>query len=44
MAHDGDSAVLELLSSDQPIGQRVYARSFGFGNRVTTSPERMDGR
>jgi acetyl-CoA C-acetyltransferase len=44
MAHDGDGAVLELLSSEQPIGQRVYARSFGFGNRVTTSPERMDGR
>jgi acetyl-CoA C-acetyltransferase len=44
MAHDGDRAVLELLSSDQPIGQRVYARAFGFGNRVTTSPEPMAGR
>lgn len=39
---DGDEEILALLSSEQPAGQRVFARSFGHGNRVTTSPERME--
>jgi len=38
---DRDAALIELLTTGEPIGQRVYARSFGFGNRVTLTPERM---
>jgi acetyl-CoA C-acetyltransferase len=38
---DRDAGLLGLLSTGEPIGQRVYARSFGFGNRVTVSRERM---
>ena len=35
--------LLDLLSTaKEPIGQAVYVRSFGFGNRVTTSRGRMD--
>jgi acetyl-CoA C-acetyltransferase len=39
---DGDDEALGLLASEQPVGQRLYVRSFGVGNRVTTTPERMD--
>jgi acetyl-CoA C-acetyltransferase len=39
---DGDEQILALLASEHPIGQRVYARSFGYGNRVTTTAEQMD--
>ncbi|MFD2396249.1 enoyl-CoA hydratase-related protein [Prauserella oleivorans] len=39
---DGDEAMLDLLSTGEPIGARVFVRSFGFGNRVTVSRERMD--
>ncbi len=38
---DRDEALVGLLSTGEPIGQRVYVRSFGFGNRVTVSEERM---
>ncbi|MCW2295471.1 acetyl-CoA C-acetyltransferase [Rhodococcus erythropolis] len=38
---DGDNDILSLLSEEEPIGQRVYARSFGYGNRVTTTDSRM---
>src|SRR6185437_733581 len=38
---DRDGGLLELLATGEPVGQRVYARSFGFGNRVTASKERM---
>ncbi|OJY42634.1 acetyl-CoA acetyltransferase [Pseudonocardia sp. 73-21] len=38
---EGDDA-LDLLSSGEPIGTRVHVRSFGVGNRVTVSRERMD--
>lgn len=38
----GDDDLLALLAQEQPIGQRVYVRSFGIGNRVTTTPDRMD--
>jgi acetyl-CoA C-acetyltransferase len=35
-ADDGDDDVLGLLSTGEPIGQRVFARSTERGNRVTT--------
>src|SRR5215468_5132571 len=38
---DRDTGVLALLSEGEPIGERVYVRSFGFGNRVTTTAARM---
>ena len=38
---DRDLALLDLLTSPEPIGAQVYARSFGLGNRVTTSKHRM---
>jgi hypothetical protein len=28
-------------SADEPVGERVYARSFASGNRVTTTRARM---
>ncbi|WP_433306908.1 acetyl-CoA acetyltransferase [Actinoplanes sp. CA-030573] len=39
---DRDAATIELLSTDEPIGRRVYVRSFGFGNRVTADQATMD--
>jgi acetyl-CoA C-acetyltransferase len=36
-----DPGLIELLSTGEPAGKKVYVRSFGFGNRVTTSRERM---
>src|SRR2546427_7945979 len=43
VAKGDDPGLLDLLSTaKQPIGQAVYVRSFGFGNRVATSRERMD--
>ncbi|WP_258081036.1 acetyl-CoA acetyltransferase [Nocardia nova] len=39
---DGDEEILDRLTTGEPIGARVYVRSFGFGNRVTTTPTRMD--
>jgi acetyl-CoA C-acetyltransferase len=39
---DRDTGLLDLLTTGEPIGARVYARSFGKGNVVTTSEERMD--
>ena len=41
-ADDRDTGVLGLLTAGEPIGERVYARFFGFGNRVTTSGTQMD--
>jgi acetyl-CoA C-acetyltransferase len=38
---DRDDGLLELLTTGEPVGQKVYVRSFGFGNRVTVSRERM---
>jgi len=38
----GDQETLELLTEADPLGARVYVRSFGKGNRVTTSDHRMD--
>jgi acetyl-CoA C-acetyltransferase len=39
---DRDSELLDLLTCPEPIGQPVFVRSFGFGNRVTVSQARMD--
>ncbi|MET0190706.1 MAG: acetyl-CoA acetyltransferase [Pseudonocardia sediminis] len=38
---DGDDETLDLLAGE-PAGAAVYARSFGVGNRVTTTRSRMD--
>jgi acetyl-CoA C-acetyltransferase len=37
-----DTSLLDLLTSGEPIGARVYVRSFGTTNRVAVSEERMD--
>lgn len=38
---DGDTETLDLLAGE-PAGAAVYARSFGYGNRVSTTRSRMD--
>jgi acetyl-CoA C-acetyltransferase len=38
---DRDTGLIELLTAGEPIGKKVYVKSFGFGNRVTTGKERM---
>jgi acetyl-CoA C-acetyltransferase len=42
MSQKGDEDILDHLAAGEPIGTRIYVRSFGFGNRVTTSETRMD--
>jgi acetyl-CoA C-acetyltransferase len=42
LGDDRDADILDLLTSAEPIGAQVYARSFGFGNRVTTTRAKMD--
>ena len=37
IAKGDDPGLLGLLTSAEPIGEQVYARSFGSGNRVTTT-------
>jgi acetyl-CoA C-acetyltransferase len=39
---DGDDEALDLLSTGEPVGARVFVRSTGPGNRVTTTAGRMD--
>ncbi|TQM01861.1 acetyl-CoA acetyltransferase [Pseudonocardia kunmingensis] len=39
---EGDDELLDLLATGDPAGTGVYARSFGTGNRVATSRDRMD--
>jgi acetyl-CoA C-acetyltransferase len=39
---DRDTGAAELLSSGEPIGERVYVRSFGSGNRVTVTDGQMN--
>jgi len=41
VASGDDDELLALLTSGEPAGARVYTRSFGTGNRVTTSDARM---
>ncbi|MFJ8025493.1 acetyl-CoA acetyltransferase [Streptomyces sp. NPDC096311] len=40
-AADGDKGLLDLLSEGDPVGTRVFARSFGQGNRVALTETRM---
>ncbi|MFC8427958.1 acetyl-CoA acetyltransferase [Streptomyces sp. NPDC057253] len=42
MTQPGDTEMLDLLVAEQPIGERVFVRSFGYGNRVTATPQRME--
>lgn len=42
LALENDEEMRDLLASAEPIGRRVYVRSFGFGNRVSTGEERMN--
>jgi len=42
VARGDDDGLLGLLTAGEPIGGRVYTRSFGIGNKVTTSEERMN--
>jgi acetyl-CoA C-acetyltransferase len=41
VAKGDDDGLLDLLTSGEPVGARVYTRSFGTGNTVTTSDARM---
>jgi acetyl-CoA C-acetyltransferase len=41
VASGDDEELLALLTSGEPVGARVYTRSFGTGNRVTVSDARM---
>ncbi|MGW0948908.1 acetyl-CoA acetyltransferase [Streptomyces sp. NPDC002623] len=42
MTQPGDTEMLDLLAAEQPVGERVFVRSFGYGNRVTTTARRME--
>ena len=41
VAKGDDDGLLDLLTSGEPLGARVYTHSFGTGNTVTTSHARM---
>jgi acetyl-CoA C-acetyltransferase len=42
VATGDDDSLLGLLTSGEAFGARIYTRSFGKGNRVTTSEQRMN--
>ena len=42
VAKGEDEGLLGLLTSGEAFGARIYTRSFGIGNRVTTSKQQMD--
>jgi acetyl-CoA C-acetyltransferase len=42
MTDKDDDEILDRLTNGEPIGTRVLVRSFGIGNRVTTTGSRMD--
>jgi len=42
VASGDDEELLGLLTAEEPVGTRVYARSFATGNRVTAGEERMN--
>ncbi|MGP3966557.1 acetyl-CoA acetyltransferase [Streptomyces sp. 6N223] len=42
LTHEDDEEMLDLLTADEPIGRRVYVRSFGYGNRVATGEEQLN--
>jgi len=44
MASTKDEETLARLLEGEPIGSKVFVRSFGFGNRLTATAERMDER
>ena len=39
-----DEAIVDLLTAGEPVGQRVYVRSFGYGNRVAVDKRSMDAQ
>ena len=41
MTPEGDDEMVDFLEGEQPVGQRLFVRSFGIGNRVVKTPERM---
>ncbi|KAB8194136.1 acetyl-CoA acetyltransferase [Nonomuraea phyllanthi] len=43
MTADGDDRTLGLLTTGEPVGQRVHVRSLDAGNRVTVDGAREDG-
>jgi acetyl-CoA C-acetyltransferase len=42
VARGEDEGLLGLLTSEESIGGRIYTRSFGIGNKVTRTEERMN--
>jgi acetyl-CoA C-acetyltransferase len=38
---DRDADLMDLLASGEPVGERVYVRSFGSGNRITRTEGQM---
>ncbi|GAB2857298.1 acetyl-CoA acetyltransferase [Nocardioides pacificus] len=42
MALEDDDDLVALLLGPEPFGQRVFVRSFGIGNRVALTAERME--
>jgi acetyl-CoA C-acetyltransferase len=40
-AHEGDQETLAELIDTDPLGRKVFVRSFGFGNRVAFTEERL---
>ncbi|MEV5303216.1 enoyl-CoA hydratase-related protein [Amycolatopsis methanolica] len=42
LASTKDEETLGRLLDGEPIGSKIHVRSFGFGNRVTMTAERMD--
>jgi acetyl-CoA C-acetyltransferase len=39
--HEGDQETLNALINEDPLGRRVYVRSFGFGNRIAFRADRL---
>jgi acetyl-CoA C-acetyltransferase len=39
--HEGDTQTLQALVDQDPLGRRIVVRSFGFGNRLAFSEERL---
>lgn len=42
MVLEDDHELLELLLGERPFGERIFARSFGVGNRVAVTADRME--
>ena len=39
---DGDMETLQQLIDRDPLGQRVFVKSYGFGNRIAFNPEHLE--